>query len=125
YLNSIGVNSSYANRKKLAQQHGIKNYRGTAKQNLNLLNKLRANEKPANKPSKPKPKGDIKTNSIVDYLKSINENPSFANRKKLATKHGIKNYKGTAAQNLQLLKKLRGSIIRPGVKAWSFFIAYF
>ncbi len=55
-----------------------------------------------------KPKGDQKTNSIVDYLKSIGESSSFANRKKLATKHGIKNYSGTASQNTQLLKKLRG-----------------
>lgn len=55
-----------------------------------------------------KPKGDQKTNSIVDYLKSIEEDSSFANRKKLAAKHGIKNYSGTAGQNAQLLKKLRG-----------------
>ncbi|GIN71234.1 hypothetical protein J14TS2_17090 [Bacillus sp. J14TS2] len=60
-------------------------------------------------PKKPsKPKGDQKTNSIVDYLKSIKADSSFANRKKLATKHGIKNYSGTPAQNTQLLKKLRG-----------------
>src|SRR5690554_6077051 len=37
-------------------------------------------------------------NSIVDYLNSIGVDSSFANRKKLAKKHGIKNYKGTAAQ---------------------------
>ncbi len=54
-----------------------------------------------------KPKGDEKTKSIVDYLKSIGESHSFANRKKLADKYGIKNYSGTAAQNTQLLKKLR------------------
>src|SRR5690554_4718789 len=46
-------------------------------------------------------------NSIVDYLNSIGVDSSFANRKKLAEKHGIKNYKGTAAQNLQLLRILR------------------
>ncbi|WP_064467918.1 N-acetylmuramoyl-L-alanine amidase [Lederbergia galactosidilytica] len=55
-----------------------------------------------------KPKGDMKTKSIVDYLKSIGVNSSFANRKKLAAKHGIKNYSGTASQNAQLLKKMRG-----------------
>lgn len=46
-------------------------------------------------------------NSIVDYLNSIGVDSSFTNRKKLAEKHGIKNYKGTAAQNLQLLRILR------------------
>ena len=40
-LKSVGVNSSYDNRKKLAQANGIKNYTGTAKQNTELLNKLK------------------------------------------------------------------------------------
>ena len=40
-LKSAGVNSSYDNRKKLAQANGIKNYTGTAKQNTELLNKLK------------------------------------------------------------------------------------
>lgn len=48
-----------------------------------------------------------KGNSIVDYLKSIGVDSSFANRKKLAQKYGIKNYTGTAAQNLQLLNAMR------------------
>ena len=40
-LKSAGVNSSYDNRKKIAQANGIKNYTGTAKQNTELLNKLK------------------------------------------------------------------------------------
>ncbi len=40
-LNSIGVNSSYAYRKKIAEKNGIKNYRGTANQNIEMLNKLK------------------------------------------------------------------------------------
>lgn len=47
-----------------------------------------------------------KTGSLVDYLKSIGVDSSFANRKRLAERHGIKNYRGTAEQNLQLLNKL-------------------
>ncbi len=105
YLNSIGADSSFANRAKLAAQHGIRGYTGTAAQNLDLLAKIKKGAKPAQ--AKPK-KGDQKTTSIVDYLKSIGENSSFANRKKLAAKYGIKNYTGTAAQNTQLLKKMRG-----------------
>lgn len=41
YLNSIGVNSSFENRKKLATANGIKNYKGTSQQNLTLLSKVR------------------------------------------------------------------------------------
>lgn len=104
YLNSIGENSSFSNRKKLAQKHGISNYRGTASQNTQLLNKLRGGSKPKTS----KPKGDQKTDSIVDYLKSINEDSSFNNRKRLANKYGIKNYRGTASQNRRLLNALRG-----------------
>lgn len=104
YLDSIGVNSSFANRSKLAAQNGIKNYKGTASQNLELLNKLRK----GSAPKASKPKGDQKTGSLVDYLKSIGEPSDFNSRAKLASKHGIKNYKGTADQNTALLKKVRG-----------------
>lgn len=104
YLNANKINSSFNNRAKLAIQHSIKNYRGTAAQNTQLLNKLQS----GSAPSKPIKVGDQKTNSVVDYLKSIKKDASFANRKKLAAQYGIKNYTGTAAQNAQLLKKLRG-----------------
>src|SRR5690625_2778358 len=46
--------------------------------------------------------------SIVDYLKSIGQPSSFNHRKALASKHGISNYTGTAAQNTRLLNALRG-----------------
>ena len=49
-----------------------------------------------------------KYTSIVDYLKDNKIDSSLANRKKLATKHGIKNYTGTAAQNAKLLSILQG-----------------
>lgn len=56
YLKSIGTDSSYANRAKLAKQYGIEGYKGTETQNLELLNKLRSGAKPATKPAaKPKP----------------------------------------------------------------------
>lgn len=51
--------------------------------------------------------GDITTNSIVDYLISIEEDHSFTHRKKLAERYSIKNYRGTASQNTNLLRKLR------------------
>ena len=58
-------------------------------------------------PAIPAVKGDLKTNSIVDYLKSIGADSSMANRTKLAKKYGIANYTGTADQNIQLLNRMR------------------
>lgn len=46
-------------------------------------------------------------NSIVDYLKSINIDSSFENRKELAEENGIANYTGSAEQNTLLLNTLR------------------
>lgn len=45
YLNSAGQDSSYKARKRLAQQQGISNYRGSAQQNMSLLNNIRKNAK--------------------------------------------------------------------------------
>lgn len=97
YLKSIGIDSSYSNRKKLAKENGINNYTGTAEQNLKLLEILRG-----------KTSSNYKGNSIVDYLKSIGVDSSYINRKKLAKENGISNYTGTSDQNLKLLEKLRG-----------------
>jgi N-acetylmuramoyl-L-alanine amidase len=106
YLNSIGVDSSFSNREKLAAKYGIRGYQGTAAQNTALLDKMRGGAAPV--ASKPVVRGDQKTTSLVDYLKSIGEGSSFANREKLAAKYGIRGYKGTASQNTALLKKMRG-----------------
>ncbi|MBC2369387.1 M15 family peptidase [Listeria booriae] len=100
YLNSKKIDSSLANRKKLAVKHGIANYTGTATQNTQLLNKLKSGSAPA-------PSG-YKGDSLVDYLKSVKKASDFSSRSKYATKYGIKGYKGSASQNLQLLKKMRG-----------------
>ena len=58
--------------------------------------------------------------SVVDYLKSINQPSDFNSRKKLAEQLGIKGYKGTESQNIQLLKLLRdgkGSTTKTSSKA--------
>lgn len=66
---------------------------------------------------KPKPKPQSKPNavnstsytgnSIVSYLNSIKQDSSFSARAQLARDKGIRNYRGTAQQNLQLLALLR------------------
>lgn len=49
YLNSIGMDSSFSNRSKLAVQYGVvskqSQYRGTASQNISLLNVLKKGKK--------------------------------------------------------------------------------
>lgn len=45
--------------------------------------------------------------SIVSALKSIKVNSSFAYRRKIANKNGIKSYVGTAKQNIKLLNLLK------------------
>ena len=47
--------------------------------------------------------------SIVDYLNSTNKKSDFNERKKLAQEKGISNYKGTARQNLELLRILKNN----------------
>ena len=55
-----------------------------------------------------------KSSSLVDALKSIGVANTFANRKKIANKNGIKLYTGTAKQNTQLLNLLKqGKLIKP------------
>ncbi len=48
--------------------------------------------------------------SVVDYMNKKGMDSSFGNRKKLAKKYGIKNYKGTANQNIELLNKLKNGV---------------
>lgn len=122
YLNSVNVNSSIGNRKKLGVEYGIvtkeSDYTGTAQQNTALLNAMRSGKKPVQstptpaQPSTNKNNTSYKGSSIVDYL-NLSDNKhlggsSLANRRKLATANGINNYNGTAAQNTQLLNALRG-----------------
>jgi GH25 family lysozyme M1 (1,4-beta-N-acetylmuramidase) len=47
YMKSKGMDTSFANRAKLAKKYGIANYTGTSAQNLALLSKIQSNTKPA------------------------------------------------------------------------------
>ena len=116
-LNSINVDSSMANRKKIAAANGISNYTGTAAQNTALLDKLKAGKllKPGSTSTTSYyPKCASSYTSLVDALNSIKVDSSMANRKKIAAANGISNYTGTAAQNTALLDKLKaGKLIKP------------
>src|SRR5699024_8057173 len=93
----------------IAKTLGLKKKGSTSTSNkTSNTNTSKSNKKPSNS-AKSNAKGDMKTGSIVVYLQSIGEPYSFAHRQKLASKHGIKNYSGTASQNKRLLSILRGS----------------
>ncbi|WP_101844207.1 N-acetylmuramoyl-L-alanine amidase [Halobacillus sp. Marseille-P3879] len=75
---------------------------------LKIGEKIKIKETASKPAPKPASNGDMKTTSIVTYLKSIGVDSSFNYRAKLAAKYGISRYKGTAPQNISLLSKMRG-----------------
>lgn len=112
YLNSIGTESSFANRKKLATVNGISNYSGTAAQNTKLLGILRG-QGTTSTTVKFFPATSAGNGSVVNALNTIKVDSSFANRKKIASANGISNYTGTAAQNKKMIDLLKvGKLIR-------------
>ena len=114
-LNSIGVDSSYSNRKKIATANGISGYSGTASQNTKMLSLLKQGKlKKAGSTSSSNTtttsyykKYTGSSGSLVDALKAIGVNSSYDNRKAIAKKNGISNYEGTASQNEKLLSLLK------------------
>lgn len=50
--------------------------------------------------------------SIVDALKATGANSSMSSRKKIAAANGIKNYSGTAKQNVTMLNKLKSGTLK-------------
>ena len=113
-LKSIGVDSSFKNRKVIAELNGIQNYSGTESQNLELLNKLKEGKliRSSSEYSHNCIYSYYKTccfsyDSLIDALKSIGADSSFENRKNLAKLNEISDYSGTESQNLELLNKLK------------------
>lgn len=107
-LNSIGVDSSFSNRKKIAAANGISNYKGTASQNTELCSlaksgKLKKAGSSSGAVSSVSYYKAFSGSSIVDGLKSIGVDASMATRKRIAKANGISNYAGTAEQNTKLL----------------------
>ena len=116
-LKSIGVDSSKANRKLIADVNGISNYTGTASQNSTLVKLLKAGmliksktvtvDSKENTDNKYYPKYTGNTVSIVTALNSLKIKSSFDFRKQIAVKNNITNYKGTAEQNTKMLNLLK------------------
>ncbi len=73
YLNSIGQDSSYSARAKLASQYGIPNYSGTAAQNTQLLGILSSKSTPTAAPAVTPTTGTISpaTQSLLDKAAAL------------------------------------------------------
>lgn len=123
-LNAVGADSSYAYRKQIAAANDITGYSGTASQNTQLLNALKAGtlKKPGGTTTTVEtstaeyfPRYTGTGNSITDALKSVGADNSYAYRKQIAAANGIASYSGSAAQNTQLLSLLKaGALKKPG-----------
>ena len=111
-LKQIGVDSSYSYRAKLAAANGIKNYKGLASQNTQMLNLLKQGKlvkvgSTVTVTNNYYPVPNYRGSSIVEALNKIGVNSSYTNRAKIASKNGIKLYVGTSKQNTQILNLLK------------------
>ena len=118
-LKSIGVDSSYSNRKKIADANGLNNYQGTSSQNLEMLRLLKAGQlKKAGGTSSAAPAVahypacSNSHTSISAALQSIGEDGSYAKRKLIAAANHISNYRGTSSQNLEMLRLLKAGQLK-------------
>lgn len=124
-LKALGVDSSFANRKTIAEKNGIKGYSGQANENERLLTLLKQGKLIKNGTTTHTeavnpvpaveyyPKYDGNSNSLVDALKSLKIDSSFNHRKQIAKANAIHTYIGTSGQNTKLLNLLKdGKLIK-------------
>lgn len=78
-LNSIGVDSSFANRKSIAALNGISGYTGTASQNTELLNKLKKGVLIKSNSGSSTPSTPTSTNAMI---KKIENSSNYNSAKK-------------------------------------------
>lgn len=122
-LESLGADSSYANRTKIAAANGISGYRGTAGQNTRMLELLKTGalidpSAPETSDSRFFPAYTGSSPSIAAALSAVGAQSSFSYRGEIAAANGISGYSGTAAQNTALLELLRqGALLKPGSSA--------
>ncbi|MBQ7541013.1 MAG: CHAP domain-containing protein [Clostridia bacterium] len=116
-LESVGADASYANRKLIAAANGIADYSGTAAQNTQLLDLLKAGQL-IDPNGEPQPQSDCfpacadSYTTLAAALESVGADASFAYRKKIAQANGIENYSGTVDQNTQMLSLLKAGLLK-------------
>lgn len=111
YLKSVGADSSYANREKLAKQYGIVGYAGASGQNMALLNAMRTKPVQVVQPKVEYYKA-VNKNGLAPSLKSIGVDSSFAYRTKIANANGISKYSGSFEQNDKLASLLAKGMLK-------------
>lgn len=128
---SLGIDSSFSHRKKIAVANGITNYSGTAAQNTSLvrlakegklicsnITKTIFDSAPVVNNAAYFPRYTGNTSSIVTALKAVGADSSYSYRAKIAAANGITGYSGTAQQNLQMVSLLKnGKLVKPGSSA--------
>lgn len=104
-LRSIGVDTSFSNRKQIALLNGYTSYSGTATENNELFSLLKSGKLIKSKTNSISyyPRCSDSSSSITEALKNIGVDSSFSNRKKIAILNGFINYSGTASENTSLL----------------------
>ena len=105
-LKEYGFKYDLSYRRELAQIMDIINYKGSAKQNLDLLGRLKNARRSSRGLVIPHLRGYVGA-SIVDGLKMFGYESSLEYRAKIAKYYGIENYTGTAGENAKLLSRLR------------------
>ncbi len=112
-LQTIGVDSTFGSREKIAKANGIANYTSTEEQNIKLLNLLKQGKLKVASTQNTSPsvsyykKYTGNTGSIVTGLQTVGVDSSFDSRAKIAKANGISNYTATAEQNIKLLNLLK------------------
>lgn len=96
YLKSVGQDSSYNARKKLAESNGITNYTGTASQNTQLLNTLRSGSS-----------AQTKSNNVAatPATTTNNANPTFDGVDQKYVDKAYEEFKGSAQADEYLDKR--------------------
>ena len=115
-LDSLGADSSYSNRARIAAANSIGGYRGTAGQNTRLLALLKQGTliDPSAAESAFFPVYTGSSPSIAAALNSLGVDSSFSYRAKIAAANGVSAYSGSAAQNTGLLQLLKqGKLAKP------------
>ena len=128
---SLGIDSSFSHRKKIAVANGITGYSGTAAQNTTLvrlakegklirsgISKVIFDSAPAVNQAAYFPRYTGSSGSIVTALKAVGADSSYSYRAKIAAANGITGYSGTAAQNTRMVSLLKaGKLVKPGTSA--------
>lgn len=131
-LNSMGVDSSFNNRKTIASVNGYSNYRGTESENTALvkLAKQGTMKNPNAKLSSSAagsathsvnngyfPRYTGNSGSVVDVLNSLGVDSSFNNRKHIGNANGFTNYTGKVSENTHLVKLAKqGKLVDPSTQ---------